>query len=249
MDASERAHRRAAADGLELRDQIERSDLRTAGDRAAGQHRVEQLGERHLVAQLALDRRDEMRHAGELALREQLRPAHGAGDADARQVVALEIDDHHVLGGVLRPTRPDTPAGRVPLIGDVRTARPRRESSSSGDADTIVQPSPASGAGSSGRSGASACASPPDRRRSRRRQMLHEVDLVDVALGDRGAHGVDRGGVRRPRSSSAPSRRPRTRPATRGTASTGSIEYATAGSGHGSGGAGKPERRNASDAR
>ena len=48
----------------------------------------------------------------------------------------------------------------VGFLGDVRTVRPRRESSSSGDAETIAQPSPASGRGSSGRNGASACASP-----------------------------------------------------------------------------------------
>ena len=35
-------------------------------------------------------------------LRHQLRPAHRARLADAREVVPLEVDDHHVLGGVLR---------------------------------------------------------------------------------------------------------------------------------------------------
>ena len=35
VDAAERAHRRAAADGLERGDQVERGDLRAAGDRAA----------------------------------------------------------------------------------------------------------------------------------------------------------------------------------------------------------------------
>ena len=38
---------------------------------------------------------------GQLALRHQLRPAHRARLADAREVVALEVDDHHVLGRVL----------------------------------------------------------------------------------------------------------------------------------------------------
>ena len=52
-----------------------------------------------------------------------------------------------------------TPAGRVPLIGEVRMTFPRFCSSSSGEAETIVQPSPCSAAGSSGRSGASAVAS------------------------------------------------------------------------------------------
>ena len=49
---------------------------------------------------------------------------------------------------------------RVPLIGIVQTRRPRRARKSSGEAETIVQPSPTSGRGSSGRSGASAAASP-----------------------------------------------------------------------------------------
>ena len=102
MDAAERAHRGAAADRLERRDQVERRDLRAAGHRAAGEHRVEQLGQRHLRAQPALDGRDEMRDAGQLALGEQLGPVDAAGLAHAREIVALEVDDHHVLGGVLR---------------------------------------------------------------------------------------------------------------------------------------------------
>ena len=53
-----------------------------------------------------------------------------------------------------------TPAGRVPLIGAVHTRLPRRARKSSGEADTIAQPSPTSGRGSSGWSGASRSASP-----------------------------------------------------------------------------------------
>ena len=47
----------------------------------------------------------------------------------------------------------------MPLIGIVQTRRPRRRRKSSGDAETIAQPSPTSGRGASGRSGASAPAS------------------------------------------------------------------------------------------
>ena len=53
------------------------------------------------VAQRALDGGDEVRDARELALGHQLRPAHRARLADAREVVPLEVDDHHVLGLVL----------------------------------------------------------------------------------------------------------------------------------------------------
>jgi hypothetical protein len=46
------------------------------------------------------------------------------------------------------------------LIGFVQTVDPRRARKSSGEAETTVQPSPANGRGSSGRSGASAAARP-----------------------------------------------------------------------------------------
>ena len=51
-----------------------------------------------------------------------------------------------------------SPAGRVPLIGIVCSSRPRRARKRSGEAETIAQPSPTSGRGASGRSGASAAA-------------------------------------------------------------------------------------------
>ena len=192
MDASERAHRRAAADRLERGDHVERRDLRAAGDRAARQHGLEQLGERHVLAQLALDGRDEVRDAGELLLGEQLGPAHAARHADAREVVALEVDDHHVLRRVLR--RLDRHAGGPRSLDRRRAdaccraaraaARATRRRSSSRH--------PTSGSGSSGRSGASARASPSGIAVEVGAQVLHEVDLVDVALGDRRAHRVDR---------------------------------------------------------
>src|SRR5262249_49328819 len=109
VDAAERTHRRAATDRLERRDELERAALRTAGDGAARKHGFEQLAQANLGPQLALDRRDEMCDAGELALDEQLRPVDAPGDADAREVVPLEVDDHHVLGRVLR--RLDRDAG------------------------------------------------------------------------------------------------------------------------------------------
>ena len=97
-----------------------------------------------------------------------------------------------------------TPAGRVPLIGDVRTIRPRRESSSSGDAETIVQPVARE---------RQRLERPQRRERVREpgriavevgAEVLHEVDLVDVALGDRRAHRLDRRRVLRLRPAPAP---------------------------------------------
>ena len=98
----EGAHRRAAADRLEARDVIDRGDLRRAGDRPAREGRGQDLRQPDARAQTALDRRDEMRHAGKLVLDHQLGPANRADPADAREIVAFEIDDHHVLGSVLR---------------------------------------------------------------------------------------------------------------------------------------------------
>ena len=74
-DPAERAHRRAAADGLERRDLVDRRDLRRARDRAARERRLEQLGQRDAVAKRPLDRRDEVAHAGEPVRRRQLGPA------------------------------------------------------------------------------------------------------------------------------------------------------------------------------
>ena len=62
----------------------------------------QELGEADARTQSPLDRAHEVRDAGERALDHELRPAHAARLADAREVVALEVDDHDVLGGVLR---------------------------------------------------------------------------------------------------------------------------------------------------
>ena len=135
-----------------------------------------------------------MRDACQLVLHHQLRPADRADLADAREVVALEVDDHHVLCRVLRVVhvladrpRPldrfaDEPvtAAREEELGRGRDDRPavtgerpwmerveRRE--------RVREPGGAAG--------------------ERRREMLHQVDLVDVATRNRRAHRVDRSRV------------------------------------------------------
>ena len=52
-------------------------------------------------AELADDRRDQVVHGGVALEREQLGHAHGAGRADARQIVAHQVHDHQVLGAIL----------------------------------------------------------------------------------------------------------------------------------------------------
>ena len=139
---------------------------------------------------------------------------------------------------------PWTPAGRVPLIGFVQTRSPRRARKSSGEPETIAQPSPASGVGWSGRSGARRGGEPGRIALERRAQVLDEVDLVDVAARDRVLDGLDRGRValvvpgalatrRSGRAGSGEARPP------------GWIRAARSGSRHGSGGSGQGARRSA----
>ena len=138
-----------------------------------------------------------------------------------------------------------SPAGRVPLIGQVQTRRPRRARKSSGEAETIAQPSPTSG---------SRHERPQLRERARERariagegsrEVLDEVDLVDVAPRDRRANRLDRLGV----AGVAPGAAPLADPNVYGASGCGArrIEQATSGSPHGSGGAGAAVRRSGSE--
>ena len=197
----------------------------------------------------SLDQRDEVLDARQRPLLHQRRPAHGARLADAREVVPLEVDDHHVLGRVLlglgqagaalRPRaldrhRPDpAPAPREEEL----RATPRRSPSRRRRA----------AAAASGRSGASALGEPgrvaartaptgagrgsPGRRRRRRSRRA-----------------PPRSQRRTPsRSTSAPTRRSRTLPPAGIGSPSGRIRSAALGRGHGSGGDGAAVRRSASD--
>src|SRR5581483_9642086 len=185
---------RAAADRLERGDQVERSDLRRTGDRAARKRRGEDLREGGAVAQPAFDRRDEVRDAGELALDEELGPADRPGLAHSREVVTLEVDDHHVLGDVLRivhvvPGRPraldrarhePAPPAREEELRRRRDDRP----AVAGERARLQRPE-------WGKCGGEALGRPLERRG----EVLDEVDLVRVAARDRTANGPDRGRV------------------------------------------------------
>ena len=86
---------------FELRDQLHRAHLRSAADRARGEARPEHLERRHPVAQLADDLRDEVRDVGEPLDLHVAGHVDGARLADAGEVVAAEVDEHHVLGAIL----------------------------------------------------------------------------------------------------------------------------------------------------
>ncbi len=101
VHASERTHRGTATDRLELCDEIHRRDLRRARDRSPWEHRPEQLRKPHVVSKRSLDDRDHVLDSSELARDHELGPMHGSRPTDAREVVSLEVDDHHVLGGIL----------------------------------------------------------------------------------------------------------------------------------------------------
>ena len=157
------------------------------------------------LAERPLHRGDEVRDAGEPALGQQLGPADEPGLADAREVVALEVDDHHVLGRVLLGrSQFGGASGRVPLMGIVQTLRPRRARKSSGDAETIAQPSLASGARLERPSGARRGREPGRVAGERRREVLDEVHLVDVAARDRRPHELDGARVLRRRPGPLP---------------------------------------------
>ena len=136
-EVADRAAVDAAARRLQLGDDLHRPHLRRAGDRAAGKGGAQQVERVRARAQVA---RRPWRPGGARwrSARARTAPGHAtrAGAADARQVVAHQVHDHHVLGAVLRalgqrlPERrvvlgADSRAARVPLIGRVSTCSPR----------------------------------------------------------------------------------------------------------------------------
>ena len=190
VDAPERAHRRAATDRLECGDHAERAIF--------GQPVTDPPGS---TASRSSVRPTSSRSSASTVATRCVTPASsrsasssGQRTVPARATRARSFRSRSTIITCSAASFADstgTPAGRVPLIGEVRIREPRRESRSSGDAETIVQPSPSNGSGSSGRSGASAPQAPRDRRRTPR---------SDAARGS-----PDR---RRPRRSPRARRRP-----------------------------------------
>jgi hypothetical protein len=205
VDAPERPHRRAAPDGLELRDQVDRRDLRGTRDRAARKRRMEQRRQADTRSQGSLDPRDEMLDPRERPRRHQLGPPHAALLADAREIIALEVDDHQVLGGVLRrreqflaPTEGPRPLDghRPDAVPAPREEQLRRRRD---DCPAVALEHPPGGVAERELARLCQVAQPGGERArrpgKRRAEVLDEVDLVDVAARDRGTHRLHRRGV------------------------------------------------------
>ena len=112
---------RAAAIALELGHDLHRTDFRGAGDRPGREAGAEEVEGRDAFLQLAGHLGDEVRHVREALGLEEARDLDARRLADAREVVAAEVDEHHVLGAVLLGG--EQPLG-VPLAG-VRRAGDR----------------------------------------------------------------------------------------------------------------------------
>jgi hypothetical protein len=82
---------------LELVDDLERADLGGTGDRAGRERGPDQVAVGDAVGQRPLDGRDQVPDAGVGLGAEQVGDRDRARDADPAEVVADQVDDHHVL--------------------------------------------------------------------------------------------------------------------------------------------------------
>ena len=101
-EVADRAGVRAARGGLVLGDQLHRPALRRAGHRSRRERHRQRVQRMELFAELALHGRDDMHHLREPLDLHQLGRPDRAGDADATEVVAGEVDQHRVLRLLLR---------------------------------------------------------------------------------------------------------------------------------------------------
>ena len=107
---SNRAAIHAARRMLDRCDQPHAAALRRARDRSGRKQRAEHIRQRRALAQRAFDGRNQLKHRRISLDFEQRHRPHRSDLRDASDVVAREVDDHHVLGAVLlrrrQPRRP-----------------------------------------------------------------------------------------------------------------------------------------------
>src|SRR5690606_15753970 len=87
-----------AAGGLELVDDLHGPDLRGAGDGPGGEDRPQHVDGAEVVAEGPRHRADDVHDVAVALDLHHLVDAHGADLADAAEVVAAEVHQHHVLG-------------------------------------------------------------------------------------------------------------------------------------------------------
>ena len=96
-----RARVRPAPHGLETLEDLHRADLGSAGDRAAGERGRKEVEGVTALLEDPGHGRDEVLDRGRSLEAAEARDANGARPADPSEVVAQDVDDHHVLGAVL----------------------------------------------------------------------------------------------------------------------------------------------------
>ncbi len=92
----------AARLAFQLSDDLHAAHLGATGDGAAGEGRADHRARRDVGAQPAAHVADDVVHVGVAFHAHQFVDLHAAGFAHAAQVVALQVDQHHVLGALLR---------------------------------------------------------------------------------------------------------------------------------------------------
>src|SRR5690606_30451560 len=101
VDPAHRPGVAAAALALQFGDDLHAAHLRAAGNGAAGESRADHVARRDLRAQTPPHVADDVVHVGVAFHSHQLVHLDTAGDAYPAQVVALEVDQHDVLGALL----------------------------------------------------------------------------------------------------------------------------------------------------
>src|SRR5690606_15497808 len=110
----------AAADALQLGDDLHAAHLGTAGDRAAGEHRADDAAGRGVGAQAPAHVADDVVHVGVAFHAHQFVDLDAAGYAHAAQIVALQVDQHHVFGAFLGMAEQLGDAGAVVVAVETR---------------------------------------------------------------------------------------------------------------------------------
>src|SRR5207342_281447 len=111
---------RAATLAFELGDDLHAAHFRTAGDGTAGKYRADHLARCHAVAAPPTDVGNDVVHMRIALDRHQLVHAHAAGNADAAEVVALQVNQHHVLGALFGVADQFADARGIVIAGKAR---------------------------------------------------------------------------------------------------------------------------------
>jgi len=91
----------ASRSALQAANPMHRPDLGRTGHRSAGKKCLEDFTQTHRFAQLRLDVRAHLPHRRPGLRMEEPRHTHAAGSGQTREIVADEIDDHHVFRPLL----------------------------------------------------------------------------------------------------------------------------------------------------